>query len=88
MELKGRHVSFTLSDIYYPPSPDVAMDLYRGDVLMGEVVDLTDAGTEHHAYAVVRVARLAYPLIIPLSRTTIVARDVASDEPGEPSVER
>jgi len=68
MELKGRRVQFTIQDIYYPPYESVLTDLHRDEVLHGEVVDMTDAGEDPAAYAVVKVDALDYPVVVPVER--------------------
>lgn len=68
MDLKGRRVQFAIEDIYYPPYESVLSDLHRGELMHGEVVDMTDAGAEPAAYAVVKVDVLDYPVVVPVGR--------------------
>ncbi len=68
MELKGRWVQFAIRDIYFP-GPDVVMnELHGGDLLTGEIVDVSDSGPDPDAFVVIRVDGLERPVVVAVSR--------------------
>jgi hypothetical protein len=42
------------------------MELHGKDQLQGKVVDVTDAGSQEEAFAVVEVAGLSQPVVVPM----------------------
>jgi hypothetical protein len=66
MEMKGRRVEFAIKDIYFP-APEIVLAALHGDDLMsGEIVDVSDGDTGESVYAVVKVAVLHEPLVVPI----------------------
>lgn len=68
MEMKGRWVEFAIKDIYFPATEVVLEALHGNDLITGEVVDVSDGGSNGSRYAVVRVERLEEPLVVPVGR--------------------
>ena len=66
--LIGRRARFRLRDIHYPDASVVLDTLHGGDVLQGEVLDLSASGLDAWLYAVVRVDRLEQPVVVPVHR--------------------
>ena len=68
MELKGRWVQFAIRDIYFP-GPDVVLhELHGGDLLSGQIVDVSDSGADPHAFVVVKVEGLESPVVVAVNR--------------------
>jgi hypothetical protein len=66
MELKGQWVEFAIKDIYFPVPEIVLAALHGDDVMSGEIIDVSDGGSSEAAYAVVKVAMLHEPLVVPI----------------------
>jgi hypothetical protein len=67
-DLRTRLVRFKIRDIYIPDPEVLLMELHSNDVLQGRVLDLSDAGVQQGAFAVVEVEGLRQPVIVPVSR--------------------
>jgi hypothetical protein len=68
MSLKGRWVQFTIRDIYFP-GPDAALqELHGGDLLSGQIVDVSGNGGDPQAFVVVKVAGLRDPVVVAVDR--------------------
>jgi len=67
-QLIGRRARFRIRDVHYPEPAVVLEQLHGGDVLQGEVMDLSASGLQEAAYAVIRVDRLREPLIVAVDR--------------------
>jgi hypothetical protein len=61
--LKNRWVSFRIADAYIPNPLDILMNLHGRDVLQGQVIDLSDNGTD--VFVVVEVAGMDRPVVVP-----------------------
>jgi len=66
MDLKGRWVEFAIKDIYFPAPEIVLAALHGNDLMAGEIIDVSDGGGGESAYAVVKVAALHEPLVVPI----------------------
>jgi hypothetical protein len=44
------------------------MELHGRDLLQGKVIDMSDSGTQHEAFAVVQVEGLMQPVVVPMNR--------------------
>jgi hypothetical protein len=64
-QLKNRWVSFRILDVYIPDPGKIMMELHRGDILQGKVIDLSDDGTEEETFMVVEVEGIEQPVIVP-----------------------
>jgi len=63
---KNRWVRFRIVDIYIPDPQNILMNLHGHDVLQGQVIDLSDNGTE--VFVVVDVEGIDQPVIVPAGR--------------------
>ena len=61
-------VTFKLRDVYLSDPRDLSLELHANDILQGRVLDLTDSGVTHHAYAVVEIEGVAGHVIVPMDR--------------------
>lgn len=69
VDLRGRRVSFLIADVYLPSPAEVLAELHHGQVLEGEVVDVSDGDEEEEeAFVVVRVKGLARAVVVPRNR--------------------
>jgi len=68
MELRNRRIHFKVRDVYLPDPQKLLMELHGDDLLQGNVIDLSDSGTQKGAFAVVKVEGIEQPLIIPADR--------------------
>jgi DUF917 family protein len=68
MGIIGRRVAFAVKDIYFPALAAVLAQLHGNDVLSGQIVDVSDSGRQHEAFAVVRVDGLEAPVVIAMER--------------------
>jgi hypothetical protein len=66
--LRGRSVRFRIRDVHLPAPAVILEELYGAEVLEGEVVDLSDSGTEGGAFVVVQVTGFQQPLILAVER--------------------
>ena len=67
MELKGRSVQFAIRDIYFPRPEVVLHELHGGDLISGEIVDVSDSGEDQAAFVVVKVEGLENPVVVAVS---------------------
>lgn len=67
-QLKNRRVRFRILDVYIPEPAKILMDLHGGDILQGQVVDLSDDGTEKDTFLVVQVEGIEQPVIVSARR--------------------
>ena len=68
MDLRHRWVHFRICDVYHPDPAQVLFDLHGSDVLLGQVIDLSDSGLQRDAFVVVEVEGLEEPVIVPVER--------------------
>ena len=68
MSLKGRWVQFTIRDIYFPGPEAVLQELHGGDLLSGQIVDVSDGGADPQAFVVVKVEGLENPVVVAVAR--------------------
>jgi hypothetical protein len=62
-------VNFRISDVYIPEPAQILMQLHGNDLLQGKIIDVSDAGGEEDAYAVVEVEGLLQPVVVPMRHT-------------------
>jgi hypothetical protein len=70
--LRNRNVRFLVNDVYVPEPVQVLAELHSRDLLQGKVIDLSDRGTDRNAFAVVAVAGLSQPVVVPTARILAV----------------
>jgi hypothetical protein len=63
-------VRFRVGDIIHPNPGQVLCKLYEGNPLHGEVIAVTNDGTQSANYLVVRVQGLDEPVIVPIAKTS------------------
>jgi hypothetical protein len=68
MTLIGRKVAFAVKDVYFPAPAAVLGRLHGNDVISGQIVDVSDSGRQHEAFAVVRVDGMEAPVVIAMAR--------------------
>ncbi len=61
-----RQVKFRIQSIYMPEPADILQELYGNAELTGEVVDFSDSGTQNDHYAIIEVAGLHRPILVPV----------------------
>jgi hypothetical protein len=66
MVLRNQWVHFKIRDVYHPDPTKVLIDLHGNDVLLGKIVDLSDAGMQKDAFAVVEVEGIEELVIVPV----------------------
>jgi hypothetical protein len=57
-------VQFRIDDAYVPEPTQILVELHGKDVLQGEIIDVSDNGTENGAFAVVEVKGLSQPVVV------------------------
>jgi hypothetical protein len=57
-----------IRDVYVPDPLAVLTELYGGDLLQGRVLEVSDAGAQREAFAVVVVDGLKQPVIVPIEK--------------------
>ena len=68
MTIVGRKVVFAVKDVYFPAPAAVLEQLHGNEVISGQIVDVSDSGRQHDAFAVVRVDGLETPVVIAMER--------------------
>jgi hypothetical protein len=68
MTIIGRKVAFAVKDVYFPAPGAVLGQLHGNEVISGQIVDVSDSGRQHEAFAVVRVDGLEAPVVIAMER--------------------
>jgi hypothetical protein len=62
---QGKSVRFFIKDVRVPEPARIFAALHGNDLLRGRVIDLTETGVDAEAFAVVDVAELAQPVVVP-----------------------
>ncbi|MEO8258902.1 MAG: hypothetical protein ABI868_16265 [Acidobacteriota bacterium] len=70
--VKKRRVSFRIMDIYIPDPATILINLHGHDILQGQVVDVSDNGTD--VFMVVDVEGIDQPVIVPAGRISEVEK--------------
>jgi len=68
VQLKGQWVRFTIRDVYHPPPEKLLCDLYGDTELRGEIVELSNSGTQGEKYAVIQAEGIKQWVIVPVDR--------------------
>jgi len=77
-------VRFSLVDIYFPDLVNVLLPLYREKEIEGEVIGLSDSGSQKNAFAIIKVDRVSQLVFVPVHRLTIVHAGTSSTNKEEP----
>ena len=64
---KGSKVRFHVSDVFLPSPADLAVAFSGAEELEGTVIDFSDSGKTHHAFALIEVTR-QQTVIIPTEK--------------------
>ena len=80
----GERCRFRLADVICPDQSDVQMQVTSRLQVSGEVVFLSDSGGQRERFAIIEVAGISAPLIVPVERLCPV-REVWPAQPREAS---
>jgi len=64
--VRNSWVSFRICDAYIPEPVQILMELHGKDQLEGKVIDMSDAGFQEEAFAVIEVQGLSQPVVVPV----------------------
>jgi hypothetical protein len=64
--VRNSWVNFQICDAYVPEPVQILMELHGKDQLHGKVIDVSDAGSQEEAFAVVEVEGLSQPVVVPM----------------------
>ena len=62
--VRNRWVTFRICDAYVPEPVEILMELHSKDQLEGRVIDVSDAGIQREAFAVIEVLELSQPVVV------------------------
>jgi hypothetical protein len=83
--LTGKRCRFRLRDVICPDRQQILSQITPEMEISGEVAFLSDHGQDQNYFAIVTVAGLASPLIVPVARLETAddpVREVASKDPA------
>lgn len=64
--MRNSWVTFRICDAYVPEPVQILMELHGKDQLQGKVIDVSDAGGQEEAFAVVEIQGLSQPVVVPV----------------------
>jgi len=64
--VRNSWVTFRICDAYVPEPVQILMELHGKDQLQGKVIDVSDAGGQEEAFAVVEIQGLSQPVVVPV----------------------
>lgn len=67
-KVRNSRVIFRICDAYVPEPVQILMELHGKDQLQGEVIDVSDAGSQEEAFAVVEVKGLSQAVVVPIKQ--------------------
>lgn len=62
--MRNSWVNFRICDAYVPEPVQILTELHGTDQLRGKVIDISDAGSQEEAFAVVEVEGLSQPVVV------------------------
>jgi len=65
-DVRNSWVTFRICDAYVPEPVQILMELHGKDQLQGKVIDLSEAGIQEEAFAVIEVQELSQPVVVPI----------------------
>ena len=68
-------VQFRIEDAYVPEPAQILMKLHGKDMLQGKLIDISDSGTQHEAFAVVEVEGLSQPVVVAMKNVREIHRE-------------
>ncbi len=80
--ISGRSVTFKLKDAACPDWMDTARSIGPELQVTGEIVFFSDGGDRKNEFAIIEVAGIHTPLIVPVERLTAAAQ-MAEEQPCE-----
>jgi hypothetical protein len=66
--VRNSWVNFRICDAYVPEPVQILMELYGKDELQGRVIDVSDAGSQEEAFAVIEVEGLSQAVVVPMKQ--------------------
>ena len=66
--MRNSWVNFRVCDAYLPEPVQILMELHGKDQLRGKVIDVSDAGSQEEAFAVVEVEGLSQAVVVPIKQ--------------------
>jgi hypothetical protein len=66
--VRNSWVNFRICDAYVPEPVQILMELHGKDQLQGKVIDVSDAGTQEEAFAVIEVEGLSQAVVVPMKQ--------------------
>ena len=64
--MRNTWVIFRICDAYVPEPGQILSELHGKDQLEGKVIEMSDAGIQEEAFAVVEVRGLSQPVVVPV----------------------
>jgi hypothetical protein len=68
MDFRDQWVRFKICDVYHPDPTQILLDLHSNDLLVGQVVDVSDSGLQKEVFVIVQVEGIEAPIIVPVER--------------------
>jgi hypothetical protein len=68
MDFRDQWVRFKICDVYHPDPTQILLDLHSNDLLVGQVVDVSDSGLQKEVFVIVQVEGIAAPIVVPVER--------------------
>ena len=66
--VRNSWVNFRICDAYIPEPVQILMELHGKDELQGKVIDVSDAGSQEEAFAVIEVEGLSQAVVVPMKQ--------------------
>jgi len=66
--VRNSWVSFRICGAYIPEPVQILMELHGKDRLQGKVTDVSDAGNQEEAFAVIEVEGLSQAVVVPMKQ--------------------
>jgi hypothetical protein len=73
--VRNSWVNFRICDAYVPEPVQILMELHGQDQLHGKVIDISDAGSQEEAFAVVEVEGLSQPVVVAMRHIKGIPRE-------------
>ena len=66
--MRNSRVHFRICNAYIPEPVQILMELHGKDQSQGKVIDVSDAGSQEEAFAVVEVEGLSRAVVVPMKQ--------------------
>jgi hypothetical protein len=70
--VRNSWVNFRICDAYVPEPAQILVELHGKDQLQGKIIDVSAAGSQEEAFAVVEVEGLSQPVVVPIKQINII----------------